>query len=203
MLAQVVGVEALRTTSAPLPAPSEPFEAPLRAGSAAQHTLIVDHINALRKKGGGLEYAQVCIIPEANLGFEAQHICAAVTRAGVRDWTALREGAQGSVGFLTTHATKEAGCVAVQELLSNGALSISRDFVSLSADDPAKALKQFGDQLKGFQVLLKAAVNPFAKARRTFTGKVGGAQDDMVIALQLAVLGARLFVRKEKYVSYR
>jgi hypothetical protein len=43
----------------------------------------------------------------------------------------------------------------------------------------------------------------FAKPRRTFTGKVGGHNDDVAIALQLAVLTMQIFTRSEKYTNFQ
>lgn len=42
-----------------------------------------------------------------------------------------------------------------------------------------------------------------SQPRRTFTGKVGGHNDDVAIALQLAVLTMQIFTRSEKYATFQ
>ena len=39
--------------------------------------------------------------------------------------------------------------------------------------------------------------------KKTYSGKVGGRNDDVVIVLQLAVTGARQFYQSDKYNSFR
>ena len=39
--------------------------------------------------------------------------------------------------------------------------------------------------------------------RRTFTGKMGGHQDDVAMATQLAVLTMQIFKRSHKYTQYQ
>ena len=39
--------------------------------------------------------------------------------------------------------------------------------------------------------------------RRTYSGKQGGLNDDLVITFQLAVTGLRTFHSSEKYVQFR
>jgi hypothetical protein len=39
--------------------------------------------------------------------------------------------------------------------------------------------------------------------KKTYSGKVGGRNDDVVIVLQLAVTGCRQFYQSDKYNSFR
>lgn len=57
---------------------------------------------------------------ESNLGFEAQHLTRAVVLGGVRNWTAMLEGPRGTVGWLTTNATKEKSCLTTRSALNQG-----------------------------------------------------------------------------------
>jgi hypothetical protein len=41
------------------------------------------------------------------------------------------------------------------------------------------------------------------QVRKTYSGKVGGEQDDACIAMQLAVTGLRTFYTSEKYERFR
>lgn len=44
---------------------------------------------------------------------------------------------------------------------------------------------------------------PAGKTKKTYSGKVGGRNDDLVIVLQLAVTGARTFYSSDKYQNFR
>lgn len=146
--------------------------------------------------------AWIVLIPESNLGFEAQHYVSTVQKAKLKDWVVITESGNNGVGFRTTHETKEGGCRAVEELLVSGGILIAEMFVSISMT-PLEALKLLVDQLDGFQVVIEAPKSAFGRSKRTYSGKIGGRQDDLAIALQLAVLGARLFLRKDKYARFR
>lgn len=39
--------------------------------------------------------------------------------------------------------------------------------------------------------------------KKTYSGKVGGRNDDLIICLQLAIVGCRTFYSSEKYQSFR
>jgi hypothetical protein len=44
---------------------------------------------------------------------------------------------------------------------------------------------------------------PSSAVKKTYSGKIGGRQDDLAIALQLAITGLRCFFQSEKYGKYR
>lgn len=141
------------------------------------------------------------LIPESNLGFEAQHIVQAVTRSKVTGWMAMSEGARDSVGLLTTNDSKAAMCKATQEVLSFGAIDVARNLVSLS-QPPQHSYEQLLAELRTFAVVMDVR-GPFSAPRMTFSGKVGGQQDDLCITLQLCILGMNIFMRKDKYAAWR
>ena len=39
--------------------------------------------------------------------------------------------------------------------------------------------------------------------KKTYSGKVGGRNDDLVISLQLALTGSRVFYQENRYRSFR
>ena len=134
--------------------------------------------------------------------FEAQHYVAALERALVSSWVALREGSAGGVGLLTTNDTKAAMCKVTQEQLEFDALHFAENFVSLSLGErDARALLM--SQLRTYSIIVEPAKNVFGKPRCTFSGKMGGQQDDTAIALQLAALGSKWFNTREKYTKWR
>ena len=42
-----------------------------------------------------------------------------------------------------------------------------------------------------------------SQIRRTYTGKIGGMQDDLAIALQLAITSMRRYLLSDKYANFR
>jgi len=130
--------------------------------------------------------------------FEAQHVVHTLRREGVRGWVPLLEGVDGTVGLLTTNSSKEVMCVATQQLLADNRLLVSRSLLSV-ASPPKEVLQQLTAEMRSYMVYVDPPKTLFGKSRRTFTGKMGGHNDDLVIALQLAVLTMQIFTRSEKY----
>ena len=54
-----------------------------------------------------------------------------------------------------------------------------------------------------FAILVEPPKTTFGKVRKTYSGKVGGEQDDACIAMQLAVTGLRTFYTSDKYERFR
>lgn len=137
-----------------------------------------------------------------NLGYEAQHGIHTLQRNNVTDWITLTEGPTGTPGILTTHQSKEVMCTALQQLLTHGKLGVSSELVSTTMA-PGDALRQLHSEMRKFMVLIEPPKSLFGKPRRTFTGKIGGQQDDLVIALQLSVLTMQIFRNDDKYRRHR
>ena len=112
------------------------------------------------------------------------------------------EGVDGTCGLLTTNASKEVMCIALQQLLSANHLHLSSSLLCTSMP-PTEALVQVSQELRSYMVYVDPPKTLFAKPRRTYTGKMGGHQDDMCIALQLAILTMQIFTRSDKYNSFR
>jgi hypothetical protein len=163
--------------------------------------MLVDHINKLRTLHA-LRWCRVILGIESNLGFEAQHAINSITRAGVKHWCALMEGVDGTCGLLTTNSSKEVMCVALQQLLSQNRLQVSANLLSTTLP-PREMLDQLVHELRAFMIFVDPPRTLFAKPRRTFTGKIGGHNDDVAIALQLAVITMQIFTRSNKYDRYR
>ena len=47
------------------------------------------------------------------------------------------------------------------------------------------------------------AKTPFGKTKKTYSGKCGGRNDDLVITLQLAITGIRTFYQQPRYNTFR
>lgn len=90
----------------------------------------------------------------------------------------------------------------LRDALRVGCIGLWKGFFSLSM--PVKdALKTLEDELRNFCIIVEAPKTPFGKVKRTYSGKVGGRNDDLVIALQLAITGCRCFYSSEKYARFR
>ena len=68
---------------------------------------------------------------ESNLAFESQHLLHHLSETGVKNWVSLAEGAREELGWLTTHARKEAMALTVREALRVGKISYSEFFFSV------------------------------------------------------------------------
>mmetsp|Transcript_29684 Transcript_29684/g.68125 ORF Transcript_29684/g.68125 Transcript_29684/m.68125 type:complete len:177 (-) Transcript_29684:45-575(-) len=168
---------------------------------AETHQLVAAHIAAVRRIPG-LENAICVLALESNLGFEAQHIIRHLEVAGVRRWTALKEGAGGGVGWLTTNSTKEIACLQMREALSVGCIALSTHFVSVRLT-PAKALATLRDELCRFAVVVEPPRTAFGKPRKTYTGKQRGLNDDVVVVLQIALSAMRVFHTSPLYERWQ
>jgi hypothetical protein len=140
------------------------------------HSLVVQHINRVRQISG-LENAMVVLSLESNLAFEAHHLLHAVQASGIRRWVALQEGAGQSLGWLTTNERKESMMMQTRDALAVGAITMASDLVSLSMTDNEARLK-LKDELRFFAVVVEASRTPFGKSKKTYSGKIGGRQDD-------------------------
>ena len=146
----------------------------------------------------------VCVlILESNLGFEAQHLMHAIQAAKLPRWLVLTETSSGAPGWETTHARKETMCIQVRDALKVGCVGAWRGFTSRSFDTTKEALDQLADELRNFCVIVTPPPPPFGKTTRTYSGKVGGRQDDLSMAFQLAGTGMRAFFSSTKYNSYK
>lgn len=166
---------------------------------ASQHQTLLEHMQKIGNISG-LQRALLVMGVEANLGFEATHIVHAMRKAGIRH-VALHEAVQDGPGLLTTNESKEMMCIALQELLDLRRLSICTQLLSIS-NNPREALEQLSKQLATYTIYVEPPKNPFGKVKRTYTGKMAGNQDDLCIAMQLAILSSRIFLRKDKYQRF-
>ena len=100
--------------------------------------------------------------------FEAQHVVHSLKRAKVRNWVTLMEGAEGSCGMLTTNASKEVMCVALQELLANNTLHVSAQLLCTSSP-PLETMNQLLQEMRSFMIYVDPPKTLFAKVRAHLT----------------------------------
>lgn len=81
-------------------------------------------------------------------------------------------------------------CFQLRDALRVGCIGISNQFFSNSTST-TEMFKTMDDELKNFCILVEAPKTPFSKPKKTYSGKVGGRNDDVCIVVQLAITGAR------------
>ena len=91
----------------------------------------------------------------------------------------------------------QAMCFQLRDVLHVGNIALGEEFftTSISARD---ALAQLVNEMRFFSILVDPPKSAFGKTRRTYSGKTFG-NDDLVIALQLAITGLRAFAQNPKY----
>lgn len=149
-----------------------------------------------------LEGVTIVFSLESNLAYEAQHLTHAFTQAGLKKWVCLSEGAGGSLGWLTTNERKESMMFALRDALAVGSIALAASFFSITMSKQA-ALQQCEEELRAYSVLVEPPKTPFGKVKKTYTGKLGGRNDDVAIALQLAIQSVRMFYQSPRYSTWR
>ena len=109
---------------------------------------------------------------ESNLAFESQHLLHHLSETGVKNWVSLAEGAREELGWLTTHARKEAMALTVREALRVGKISYSEFFFSVSMSNQ-EAKHRLGSELRNFSVITEPPKSHFGRPKKTYTGKLG------------------------------
>jgi len=185
----------------------------------ATHELVIRVIAGVRAMPG-MENATCVLQLESNLAFECQHIVHAIQRAGVTKWVALSEGQGGTIGWLTTNERKEAmWCAArpalprrpltppcarsfqLRDCLRVGNISLAKGFFSVK-QEPAETIRAMRDELCRFSIITEPPKTLFGKVRKTYSGKMGGLNDDLAIVMQLAITGLRCFYSNPKYNNF-
>jgi hypothetical protein len=182
--AQLLGVDAVRTKDV-----------------RSTHALVVKHIAAVRTISG-MQNATCVLSLESNLAFECQHIVHHIQGAGVKRWVCLSEGQGGTIGWLTTNERKESMCFQLRDALKVGNIALSAEFVTTNLEKK-EALRMLEDEMGRFSIITEPPKTMFGRVRRTYTGKLGGQQDDMIITMQLAVTALRCFYSSDKYSNFR
>ena len=171
------------------------------ADAYVQQKLVYDHIQKLRALHT-LENSTVVLGVESNLGFEAQHMVHALKRMNLKNFVSLYEGVDSTLGLLTTNKSKEIMCTALQELLSSNRLNTFTNFMSISVG-PVEMIKRLSEEMRSFMIYVDQPRSLFSRARRTYTGKMGGHQDDAAMALQMSILCMQCFTRHTQYARLR
>jgi len=165
------------------------------------HKVVCQHIAAIRRVRN-LHDCTIVLCLESNLAYEAQHIIHTLQEAGLKKWVALQEGAGYTLGWLTTNERKESMCMQLRDALRVGNISFSNEFFS-TTQTVREVKQQIEDELRNFCILVEPPKTPFGKVKKTYSGKVGGRNDDLCITLQLAITGIRTFYMQDRYRTFR
>lgn len=103
--------------------------------------------------------------------------------------------------WLTTNGRKEQMALLLREAFRVGKISFHPSFFSISMTRE-EAKKRLGAEIRNFSVVTEPGKSHFSKPRKTYTGKVGGMQDDAVIALQLVLIAQRTFFEDSRYSQF-
>lgn len=170
------------------------------------YNLLRRHINSLRSR---VNSARFVIMTESNLGLEAAHVANFFKDDPC--CVCLREtGPEGRFGVLTTQSRKFEFAALLEQHLLQQSVYICDQLVS---DDQKDAIRQLETQLLNYRMISSkdTTLNAFAATKITLSGKVGangkitgGAmQDDLCIALQLAIFwSSYVLQRKCKFLDY-
>lgn len=73
-------------------------------------------------------------------------------------------------------------CMQLRDALRVGCITLSPHFFC-NTMDPKEMLNTLKDELLNFCILVEAGKTPFGKSKKTYSGKVGGRNDDVVITM--------------------
>ena len=180
---QILGVEALHTREV-----------------RNTHMLLANHLEMVRRIDL-LQGSTAVMSFESNLAFESQHLLHHLQTTGFSRWVSLAEGAHNALGWLTTNSRKEAMALMLREVLRVGKISYHPNFFSLSMTRE-EAKRRIGEELRNYSVITEPSKSHFGKPRKTYTGKIGGMQDDIAIAVQLVLIAMRTFFESSKYEQF-
>jgi len=93
-------------------------------------------------------------------------------------------------------------CFQLRDALKLGNIALYSHFVCTQMATQ-EAIKNIRDELVRFSIVTEPAKTLFGKVRRTYTGKLGGQNDDLAIAIQLAVTSMRCYFLSGKYSNFR
>jgi hypothetical protein len=176
-----------------------------------QREVLLEHLRALQARPQ-LAGVPIVLAVESNLGFEAAHNARYVSDAGISNVTVaheqnkrarLQDGSNASasmaeyslqsVGVRTTQQSKERMYILVRELLEDNAVSVWAHLVARGGGQ--KQVDKLVKQMHNYSAVHTDAKTAFHSVKRVFTGKAMGEQDDLLIALMIAILYRRVYMQ--------
>lgn len=155
---------------------------------AQQKNLVTKHIQRLRQNEF-FRNIPIWVIPENNLGLESSHIESFVTL--LPNVFVFHENEEERAGVRKSHQNTDDYQICVEDMLRKRLISFSRDLFTTSKKhekangDTTSITDELRQQLERYHWEVKEAKDAFGKRRITMTGKMGGAQDDLYVALAM------------------
>ena len=147
------------------------------------------------------------MIPENNLGFESSHIEKYVNR--LPNVFVFHEDPDARAGVRKSHQNTDDYQICVEDMLRKRQLFFNRDLFTTSkkhekANGSTKSITdELRQQLERYHWEIQAAKDAFGKKKITMTGKMGGAQDDLYIALAMLAFWGNVHRRETRAVKRR
>lgn len=138
--------------------------------------------------------SRLVFVPENNLGMESAHLDTMVKDIpGVVTYYEKPN----KPGVCKTGATTRGYQFELSNALSYGSIKFEHDLFTITKEKSAACmLDQLQEQMLRYHWQKKAAVDAMSKDRYTLTGKVGAKQDDLLIAVMMALYWGRLVMRE-------
>ncbi len=138
--------------------------------------------------------SELIFIPENNLGMESAHLETMVHDTGrvTTFWQTDKRA-----GVCKTEAVTREYQFLLNTNLASGTLRFDADLFTVTRDKtPQCMLDMLREQMERFHWVCKKANSETGKDKYTLTGKMGSAQDDMIVAVMMSVYWPRVIMSK-------
>lgn len=164
--------------------------------------VLIEHIAAIKSRPH-FRNAVIVLMPEANLGFEAHYIQRCVMQSRfARCSVTMRDKDQ--PGLRTTHAVKESMYIKTKAMFADEGVRFVKNMVNVNPETTTESMKKdLEHEMRTYSVVIDHPLSLFAQSKKTFSGKIGGFQDDLIVCLQLNILWHTQFYIDSKYGPYR
>jgi hypothetical protein len=177
-----------------------------------QKALLLKHLVALRGTPQ-TQHAVLVVIPESNLGLEADHIADHIAEAGLPNVVVMSEMPGGRSGVTTDHLSKEAMMISLRDALHDNGVCFWDKCISacdqsiLQTTGPVPTVEdnqqELVAQLGRFSIFVDIPKTIHQKLRITFSGKFQNFQDDSAMATMINHLHHKTFWRnRARYGQY-
>ncbi len=170
------------------------------AGTAEVKRLFVGHLRGIVEHFGPQLFGQTVFVigHEANTGREHEHNAHQIA---LDEWLRQRccvlceTSRPGEPGLHTDEWTKEAMHHTTEALLSAGALRMHSEWFTTNRrrDDLCSKFERQMHRYSKIQDVVKRKNGTYDYSKPRYTGKIGGEQDDLCMALQLALMARTKF----------
>jgi len=107
---------------------------------------------------------------------------------------------KGRVGVITGDVEKELYAEELAAIMKDGCLCIAQDFIKPHAEETEQVLSALYEQLSNYMLDVKIAQDRvFGEAKRKYTGKVGGAFDDLSMLAQMLNFWGKKTMRTDAF----